>query len=69
MAELYGDRTCSLSALLLMMYIHESKHDDSAVLNTADTIFSKLGRSPKTQAEESIYRNVLINLAKCYLRS
>ena len=69
MAELYGDRTCSLSALLLMMYIHESKHDDSAVLNTADTIFSKFGRSPKTQAEESIYRNVLINLAKCYLRS
>ena len=69
MAELYGDRTCSLSALLLMMYIHESKHDDSAVLNTADTIFSKFGRSPKTQAEESIYRNVLINLAKCYLRT
>ena len=69
MAELYGDRTCGLSALLLMMYIHESNHDESAVLNTADTIFSKFGRSPKTQAEESIYRNVLINLAKCYLRT
>ena len=69
MAELYGDRTCGLSALLLMMYIHESNHDDSAVLNTADTIFYKFGRSPKTQAEESIYRNVLINLAKCYLRT
>jgi len=51
------------------MYVRESMHDDSAVLSTAETIFSKYGRSPNTPAEEKTYRNILINLAKCYLRT
>lgn len=69
MADMYGDRMCGLSALALMMYVRESMHDDSAVLSTAETIFSKYGRSPNTPAEEKTYRNILINLAKCYLRT
>ncbi len=69
MADLYSDRKCGLSALLLMMHVYESKHDDNAILNTAEVVFSKYGSSPNTQAEEKTYRNILINLAKCYLRA
>ena len=67
MAEQYGNRLCALSALELLCYTYEPRHDARKIINLIRESFSLYGDKPQSTAEENIYNNLLYNAATNYI--
>ncbi len=68
LADIYGNRLCSLSCLEMILQIKSERQDYDGVIRTVSAAHSKYSWEPQITAEKELYRNILATVAYSYLK-